>query len=203
MSRAGRWKWGIIGAALGMVTSGVGSAAAGEDPIRAGTWELTVAGGYSVSHNVTLAEDLVSLTAYHALPHVGYVLTEQHGSGWLRGNLELLLEPTGLQIQGKRHTANVGGLSGLGRWMRATPSAFRPYLELGGGVIVGETRLRQTTCDVNFILEGGPGLLIFLSDRTALTVGYRYHHVSNGSKCTPNLGLNSSLFILGLTHFFR
>jgi hypothetical protein len=59
------------------------------------------------------------------------------------------------------------------------------------------------TCDVNFILEGGPGLLIFLSDRTALTVGYRYHHVSNGSKCTPNLGLNSSLFILGLTHFFR
>jgi hypothetical protein len=55
---------------------------------------------------------------------------------------------------------------------------------------------------VNFLIEGGPGVLFFVSKDTAVTVGYRFQHISNADRCSKNQGLNSSLFTLGLSYFF-
>ena len=71
------------------------------------------------------------------------------------------------------------------------------------GVLLGETDLSQTDCRENFLLQGGPGLLVVLSDTTALTVGYRLQHISNAGVCQFNVGINSSALYLGVSYLFR
>jgi len=56
---------------------------------------------------------------------------------------------------------------------------------------------------VNFLLQAGPGLLVFLSDTTTLTVAYRLQHISNGGVCSFNVGINSSTLYLGVSYLFR
>lgn len=193
--RTGGW---LVGAVLGVLA--IGAAAGAEEGLRAGMVELTFAGGLSVSHNLTLAEHLERVHGYHVLPHLGLVLTDEVGRGLWRGNLELLVEPTLFRIDASRPTI-VYGADVLGRWIFAPSSRIRPYLELGGGVVRGPVRLHHTSCDVNFIIEGGPGVMLFVSHNAAITLGYRLQHISNGGLCTPNLGINSSLFTLGVTYF--
>ncbi len=193
-----RFRWGLAGVLIGiqlMVASGVGS----EERFRAGTMDLTLAGGYSVSHKVGQAE---TVPAYHLMPHFGYILTDEHGPGWLRGNFELLAEPTLIHLE-NRDPATVAGLAALGRWVFAGWSGVRPYVEAGAGVVGGQVNLPQMNCDVNFVVEAGPGLLLFVSRTAAVTVGYRFHHVSNADLCSRNRSLNSSLFTVGLSYFFR
>jgi hypothetical protein len=79
----------------------------------------------------------------------------------------------------------------------------RPYLEAGGGVLGGQVDVRQTNCDVNFILEGGGGAMIFMTEQVALTLSARFQHVSNADRCSKNEGLNSLIGIVGISYFFR
>ena len=171
-----------------------------EDPIVRGTKEVGLGGAISISHGTE--DDFNTVTGLQLLPHVGYVATDALGSGWLRGNLQLLLEPSLLHLRTEGSSSTVIGLSGLGRWI-LTGANIRPYLDAGAGVLIGETNLPQTDCDVNFLLQGGPGVLFVLSNTTTLAVGYRYQHVSNGGACTPNPGVNSSAFYLSVNHLFR
>jgi lipid A 3-O-deacylase len=91
----------------------------------------------------------------------------------------------------------------LPRWVFAASPRVRPYLEAGGGILAGQVDLRQTNCDVNFILEAGAGAMIFLAERVALTLGARFHHISNADRCSENEGLNSLIGIVGISYFLR
>ncbi|MDZ7693471.1 MAG: acyloxyacyl hydrolase [Balneolaceae bacterium] len=53
----------------------------------------------------------------------------------------------------------------------------------------------------NFILELGTGLEIKLFDHSFLTLGYKYHHMSNGRLGDVNPGLDSNIFYAGFTVF--
>ena len=198
--RTGFGGW-AVGMLVGMQLLGWEGGVLAEEKLRAGTKELSLAGGFSFSHNVPDTRNLETVRGFDALSHVGYVLTDEAGGGFIRGNFELLAEPTLIHLDASK-SATIGGLAVLGRWVFAGGAVVRPYLEAGVGVLGGRTELRQTTCDVNFILQGGPGLMLFVSEQTALTIGYRFQHLSNGSKCAQNLGLNSSLFIVGVSYFF-
>ncbi len=184
-----------------MLVLGFAGTAASEERLRAGTKDVTFAAGYSVSHKIGQSGEVETVNGFHLLPHVGYVLTDEHGPGWARGNFELLAEPTLIYLE-DGDSATVGGLAALGRWVFAGWAAARPYVEVGVGVVGGEVNLRQTTCDVNFLIEGGAGMLFFVSSNTAVTVGYRFHHMSNDQRCSQDLGLNSSLFTVGVSYFF-
>ena len=193
--------WWLVGALVGIQVLCL-RAAAGAEELQAGTMELAAAVGYSVSHNVTGARNLETVRGFHLVPHLGYVLTDERGEGGVRGNLELLAEPTLIHLDASE-SATVVGLSVVARWVFAASPRVRPYVEVGAGVLGGDTQLRQTTCDVNLAAQGGIGAMLFMSETTALTLGYRFQHVSNGDRCIQNVGLNSSLFVLGLSYFFR
>jgi lipid A 3-O-deacylase len=182
-TQSGRWLLGVL---IGLHVLGSGGAASSEDRFRGGATELTLAGGYSVSHDQRGRLD--SVDGVHLIPHFGYVLTDERGPGWVRGNFELLAEPTLIHLEGGDSTT-VGGLSTLGRWVFAGSSLVRPYVEAGVGILGGQVNLRQTNCDVNFLIEGGPGVLFFVSKDTAVTVGYRFQHISNADRCSKNQGL--------------
>ncbi len=192
--------WLVGGVASAQILLG-GGAVRGQEPLRAGAVEVTLAAGYSVSHHIAQSPS-GRVEGLHLVPHLGYVLTDLLGPGWLRGNLELLGEPTLLHLE-DGDSATVAGLAALGRWVFAGWRGVRPYVEAGVGVVGGDVNLRETNCDVNFLIEGGPGVLFVLGPRLALTAGYRVHHVSNADLCTKNRGLNSSLFTVGLSYFLR
>jgi hypothetical protein len=177
------------------------SAVWAEGQLAAGTKDVGLGGAISISHDTR--DDLDTVTGFQFLPHLGYVVTDAWGADWLRGNLELLLEPTLLHLKDAGHSATTIGASTLARWIFSGAGRLRPYLEAGTGVLIGETDLRQTDCEVNFILQGGPGFLLFLSDTTTLTVAYRFQHISNGGACSFNVGINSSALYLGVNHLFR
>ena len=173
----------------------------GEERFRAGMKDVTLAAGYSISHNLLNTGNPEKVEGVHLLPHFGYVLTDEHGSGWMRGNFELLVEPVLIHLE-DGDSATVAGWSTLGRWVFTGWSVARPYFEVGLGVVGGQVNLPETNCDVNFVIQGGPGVLFFVSRTTAVMGGYRIHHVSNSALCSKNRGLNSSLFIVGLSQFF-
>lgn len=197
-----RFGWWLVGGLVGMQVLGLGATAGGEERLRAGMKDLALVGAYSVSHNLTGTVKPDTVTGFQLIPHLGYVVTDERGEGWLRGNFEVLAEPTLLRLEAKE-SATLVGLAVLGRWVFATSSVIHPYLEAGVGVLNGDAGLIQTQCDVNFLLEGGTGAMLFVSEATALTVGYRFQHISNGGRCSPNFGLNSSMFIVGVSYFFR
>lgn len=52
---------------------------------------------------------------------------------------------------------------------------------------------------INFMVDAGAGLQISLTTQTILSVGYRYHHLSNGFRGEVNPGMDSHLFHAGIT----
>jgi opacity protein-like surface antigen len=171
------------------------------DPIAAGVKDVGVGGTISLSHGTR--DDFDTVTGLQLLPHVGYVASDVMGPEWLRGNLEVMIEPTLMYLDSAVGSSTVVGLSALARWILTGKGRLRPYFEAGVGVLLGETALQQTDCDVNFLLQAGPGILLVLSDTTALTVGYRFQHISNASLCSFNPGINSSALYVGISRLFR
>jgi opacity protein-like surface antigen len=175
--------------------------AASQEQLRSGTVDVGLGVGASVSHDLTGA-DRGSISGLHLLAHLGYVATDERGPGILRGNLELLLEPTLIHLSRDDQSSTIGGVAALVRWIFTGSGRIRPYIEAGGGVLGGRTHFRETRCDRNFVAEGGPGVLVFVSDRVALSVGYRFQHISDADTCSENLGINSSVVVGGLTYLF-
>jgi opacity protein-like surface antigen len=196
--REGLGAWLAVAVAVSVA---LGSTVASAQSIRAGSMEFTLAGAGGTSLDVPRG-DLETVTSVHLVPHIGYFLTDEVGESVLRGNFELIAEPALIHLDASE-SATVVGIAALGRWVFAASPRFRPYVEAGVGVLGGQVDLRQTNCDVNFILEAGIGAMLFVSEQLAVTLGARYHHISNSNICTKNQGLNSVIGVVGLTYFFR
>jgi hypothetical protein len=196
---------GRIGRAAALLAAAVallpGGRARAESEFVAGAKTLGLGAALSISHGTDYG--LATVGGYYLLPHVGYVVTDAHGPDWVRGNFQMLAEPALVRLEGDDGSANFVGGSAIARWAFVGTGRYRPYLEGGVGVLLGESRLPQTDCSVNFLLQAGPGVLVFLSDTTVLTVGYRFQHISNGGACQFNTGINSSAIYLGVSRLFR
>jgi lipid A 3-O-deacylase len=184
-----------------MAASAFGAKSTWAQSIEAGSLELTLAagGGASLPKDDL---DLQAVTTFHVLPHLGYFVTGEVGEGALRGNLEILFEPTLIHLDASPSATVVGGAI-LPRWLFGAWPRVRPYIEAGAGIVGGQVDLRQTNCDVNFLLEGGVGAMIFMTERAALTIGARFHHMSNADRCSENEGLNSVIGVVGISYFLR
>ena len=52
-----------------------------------------------------------------------------------------------------------------------------------------------------FVGEAGGGVRIFTSERRAVTIGLRFHHISNGDTSGSNRGLNQFVIYGGFSWF--
>jgi len=189
---------GVLGV-LGLTATS--AAAEGPAMLPAGTIEVGVAGGYSATFN-NGDGDRQTIYGYHALLRFGAIVTDEHGPGILRGNFELGLQPMYIHLDEKPTAKDVYGAAFEMRWLFAGNGTLRPYVEGGAGVLGGRAGPRTGNCEPNFVLEGGPGVLIFMSQHAAIDIGYRVHHISNGNQCS-NQGFNSNMGVIGLSYFFH
>jgi hypothetical protein len=102
-----------------------------------------------------------------------------------------------------RETAYGGGLSPLGLQLDfANGSKVHPFAHVNAGFL-GFTKSVpiEDSGKFAFTLEGGGGVRIFTSDRRALMLGLRLHHISNGDRSGSNRGLNQFVLYAGYSVF--
>jgi hypothetical protein len=170
--------------------------------VQRGGIEVGAAVGYLQGVKV-LGSDSANRSAVYLLPRIGMVVTDQLGAGYLTGNVTLMLEPFyaayyqpfGASAAGGALMVKYNFLS-FGRWM--------PYWDMGVGMLWTDLapRIADLSTPFNFLLEAGPGLQYFATERIALTMGTRFHHISNAGTGERNDGLNSILTYVGMSFFF-
>jgi lipid A 3-O-deacylase len=191
----------LFGVGLSTLVATAPATAEGPGALTAGTIAVGIAGGVSASFNDP-PDDSKTVYGYHGLLRLDAVVTDERGPGVFRGNLEVGLQPMYIHLDARPSSADLVGGAFVTRWLLTGNDTLRPYIEVGGGVIGGRAGLRTGNCDVNFVLEGGPGVLLFVGKHTAIDLGYRYHHISNGGRC-GNDGYNSNMGVVGLSYFFN
>ena len=176
-----------------------GSLAAQSGPERGGNeLEVWTSGGHSVSGGRG------QTGIWNVGLRYGWVLTDPHGPGFLKGNFEYAVDavPAYLIFQ-RRNTAYGVGLNPLNlRWNLSQRARLVPYLELSGGVLFTTHTVPPHTSAVNFTPAAAFGVYT-LRKKCALALELRYLHISNAGLEKLNPGINTLEVRVGIGRFTR
>ncbi len=184
------------------------SAGAAADLFEGGALQLGVQGGHAfgfgdpfASEGTENEEVRIALLA----PSLGIGISDAWGDArWYRGSFALLGEA---QLWWNREPrGGTGGAVGLllrYQFLAPRELGLVPFVESGAGLGGIDFDLRSQRDGFNFLLQTGAGAHWLVLPRTALTAGYRYHHISNAGSRRPNTGINAHLVHLGITCFLR
>ncbi|MFQ5656956.1 MAG: acyloxyacyl hydrolase [Candidatus Methylomirabilales bacterium] len=162
---------------------------------------LSVGYGFGIPLGGTSGTDLEDVDYIYVAPRWGIGITRPlGGDAWYRGNFEFLFEGAFL-INVEPKSGFAGGATAMFRYNFLPGGDFIPFLQLGAGIVGLDFNLQDQADGFNFTPQGGVGFHYFVSDRTALTAEWRLHHISNAGSNDPNNGINSSLFLVGLSTF--
>ena len=102
-----------------------------------------------------------------------------------------------------RKTITGAGLSPVGFQLNfRRRERVQPFAQASGGFLYFGERVPDTRgAQFNFTGDFGGGVQWKTGARRAWTVGYRYHHVSNGYRADVNPGFDSNLFYVGFSIF--
>jgi lipid A 3-O-deacylase len=170
------------------------------DGFRRGVWEAGFSLGGGPGMRILGSRDHHDLAL--ARVFAGWMATDLLADDkWYRGNCEVMGEFFG-GVQFYPHKAYVFGLAPVLRYNFATGSRWVPFVDAGAGVTATDIRGRDLSTTFEFNLQGGAGVNYFWRRDRAVTLQYRFLHISNAALDLPNLGVNVSLFSLGVSCFF-
>ena len=103
----------------------------------------------------------------------------------------------------RRETAYGAGFTPLGLQLDfANGSKVHPYAHVNGGFLYFNKSVPiEDAGRFAWVGEAGGGLRIFTSERRAVSVGVRFHHISNGDRQGSNRGLNQFVIYAGFSVF--
>ena len=79
---------------------------------------------------------------------------------------------------------------------------IKPFLHVNGGLLIFTKPVPlPDSGKFSYVGEAGTGVRIFTSDRRAVTLGFRFHHISNGNRSGSNRGLNEFVIYAGFSIF--
>jgi hypothetical protein len=172
---------------------------------RYGQQSIGIAGGHGLALPIggTGGGDLRDVQFLYLAPRWGIGLSDPKGeNSWYRGNFELVVEGTFLYgFEPKNGIA--GGITPLFRYNFLAGDHLIPFVQVGAGILALDFDLRRQADGINFTPQAGLGFHYFLSERTALTGEWRYHHISNAGIHQANSGINSSVVLFGVTVFLK
>lgn len=121
--------------------------------------------------------------------------------------LALVFQPDFARQLNRRDDAAIygAGIAPLGfRFIFNRRGRFKPFAETTGGFIYSR---RPVPVDVegatrfNFTFDFSGGVQIFTSAQRAVTIGYKFHHLSNAYRARVNPGLDSNVIYAGFSLF--
>ena len=167
------------------------------DVLRHPGWNkgLFVGGGTSVASSPSGQSLLVGF-------RLGRVLTNEHGSGFLRGTFEMAGDIIPLDeywIHGGQYAGGINPF--IAKWNFTSPCKVAPYIAAVGGVLFSTRNLPPgDTAQINFTSGAEVGVQIFRKERNSWDLAVKAYHLSNASIGNHNPGINASLqFMLGYT----
>jgi len=84
----------------------------------------------------------------------------------------------------------------------ANGSKIHPFIHINGGFLVFNKSVPiEDAGSFAFVGEAGGGVRIFTSERKAVAIGVRFHHISNGDRSGSNRGLNQFVIYAGFSVF--
>ena len=109
---------------------------------------------------------------------------------------------TGVQTF-QRETAYGAGITPIGLQLDfANGSKVHPFAHVNGGFLYFNKSMPiEDSGQFQFVGEAGGGVRIFTSDRRALSLGVKFHHISNGDRHGSNRGLNQFVIYAGFSIF--
>jgi lipid A 3-O-deacylase len=167
--------------------------------------QIWTAGGHSVSGGRG------NTGIWNAGLRYGWILTDAHGPGFLKGEFEYAIDAVPLYlIFQPRNTAYGVGVNPLnlkwnfvGSGSELLPSrTLIPYAELSGGLLFTNHTVPSFTSTINFTPSAAMGLHILRLNRV-WTVEARYLHISNAGLERLNPGINTFEVHLGVGKFRR
>lgn len=172
-------------------------AVAQEGPEKGGhETQVWAGGGHSVAGGTN------NIGVFNGGLRYGWVLTDPHGPGFLKGRFEYVVDavPVFLVFQ-PANTAYGFGVNPLGlKWNFVSRGRIAPYFELGGGTLFTTHNVPTGTSSINFT----PGTALgfhHLGDKMTWSLDVRYMHISNAGLERLNPGLNTLQVRLGLGVF--
>lgn len=95
------------------------------------------------------------------------------------------------------------GAAPLGGQVNFRPSKkYQPFIGASGGFLfMNERTPNYVGTKFQYTADVGGGVEIRLKDKKALTLGYKYYHISNGNRGIVNPGFDNNLFYVGYTFF--
>ncbi|HWS88725.1 MAG TPA: acyloxyacyl hydrolase [Pyrinomonadaceae bacterium] len=114
-----------------------------------------------------------------------------------------VFEATAGGVREVRRTITGAGLAPVGFQVNfRRRERVQPFAQVSGGFLYfGERVPHAGGAQFNFTGDVGGGVQWKTGARRAWTVGYRYHHVSNGYRADVNPGFDSNLFYVGFSIF--
>jgi hypothetical protein len=191
---------------IGLLAVGsVGRAARAQSDERAlfgrGRLHAAATAGWGQGFEFNGDQDEVRMLA--VVPRLGVGLTDEIGrSGWYRGNLDLALEPQ-LLLNFEPKTGWAAGAALYLRYQFLASPRLVPFVGVGAGMLALDFDGSHQDDGFNFILQGGTGAHLPLTETTALTLDVRWHHISNAGLRSPNNGIDSLMVLVGPTWFLR
>jgi hypothetical protein len=195
------WLASLAGAVV--LVSLVGSAGAfdPEATFKKGALVLSAEGGGGSQHNIENQQFQTGLEFWNTGIRIGVLPFGTSLSGPLHGALEVGLEPF-YQRYTRPLDAFFGGLGASVRYHFLSLGRVVPYVEVFAAPGGTDLRTREIASTFTFLLFGGVGASVFVTDRAAIYAGYRLQHVSNGNTERPNRGFESHTGVAGVSIFF-
>ena len=167
-----------------------------------GTVELGGALGYAQGTTVVGNGPSANRSAVFVMPRLGVVLTDPQGNSWWQGNVELLVQPVFARFT-EPFAAEAAGGSFLLKYNFLSFGRWVPFWDAGAGMIWTNLapRIPEQSTPFEFVLETGPGVHYFATDRIIWTMGVRLHHISNANLGDRNTGINGILPYIGISFF--
>jgi len=111
--------------------------------------------------------------------------------------------PPGLAARRVRRQITGAGLSPVGFQLNfRRRERVQPFAQASGGFLYfGERVPLEGGAQFNLTADFGGGLQVKTGARRAWTLGYRYHHVSNGYRAQLNPGFDANVFYFGYSIF--
>jgi hypothetical protein len=103
----------------------------------------------------------------------------------------------------RRETAYGAGLTPLGLQLDfRNGSRVHPFIHVnGGGLVFNKPVPLPDSGEFAFVGEAGGGVRYFTSEKRAITIGLRFHHISNANLSGSNRGLNQFVLYAGFSVF--
>jgi hypothetical protein len=134
-------------------------------------------------------------------PRLSIVPIDPFGPAWLLGTIETGIEGW-LQRYIDPEDATAGGVKVVLRYHVLSLGRVVPYLEADAGAGGTDLEVLGHHSPFTFVLEGGAGLSVLLTETIALTGGYRFQHLSNAGLQKPNRSYDAHTGTLGVSFFF-